>query len=207
MLFLVEIDRAPSGSALTPDRWLPIMRYINFAPAAAAAFAVGGRQYAVFAHDWRRETFDAWWEHEAELSLVGEPEPDLVVGPKAAPLVVLSEPEFADSVRRGLRDYARPPALSVNPLLHSRVVRDAAGGAPTVANLQAVLREAVEHLKESPRDEKFYRALSVTYLQPARSQERAAERLGLAFGTYRYHLARGIAQVVDWLWQRELRGL
>ena len=42
--------------------------------------------------------------------------------------------------------------------------------------------------------------------QPAPSQERAAERLGIPFSTYRYHLARGTAHVVAWLWQRELNG-
>ncbi len=158
------------------------------------------------AHDWRRQSFDAWWEHEAELFLVGKPEPDLAISPQTAPIVVLSEPDFADSVRRALHDYSRPEALSANPLLQSRVVRDAAGGTPTVASLQGVLRDAVGHFQNHPRDEKFFRALSLTYLQSALSQERAAERLGLAFGTCRYHLARGIARVVDRLWQRELHG-
>jgi hypothetical protein len=31
--------------------------------------------------------------------------------------------------------------------------------------------------------------------------------LGLPFGTYRYHLARGTDRVVSWLWQRELHGV
>jgi hypothetical protein len=189
-----------------PERWLPIMRYIRFERADEATFAVGGRRYAVFAHDWRIETFDTWWEREAERSLAGEDEPELVVGPNPAPLTVLSESEFAESVRRALRDYADRTALSSNPLLRARVVRDAAGDAATVVSLQAILREAVEHLGKAERDRKFYRALFLTYIQRAPSQERAAERLGVAFGTYRYHLARGIERVVALLWQRELHG-
>ena len=40
-----------------------------------------------------------------------------------------------------------------------------------------------------------------TYLQPAPSQEAAAEALGLPFSTYRYHLAGGLARVAEALWQ------
>ena len=33
---------------------------------------------------------------------------------------------------------------------------------------------------------------------------RLAKRLGLPFNTYRYHLAKGIERIADWLWQCEL---
>jgi hypothetical protein len=188
------------------EPWQPIMNYINFERADEAGFTVGGHRYTVFAHDWRVETFDAWWEREAERSLGQEPEPELSIRPSADPPVVLSESEFTDAVRQALRDYARPAALSTNMLLRSRITRDAAGREPAAASLQALVKEAVEHVKSADRDEKFYRALLCTYLQPAPSQERAAERLGLAFGTYRYHLAQGTARVVAWLWERELYG-
>ena len=119
---------------------------------------------------------------------------------------MLSESEFTEAVRQALRDYTRPAALSTNRLLRSRVTMDAAGREPAVADLQALLKDAVERVKSTDRDEKFYRALWCTHIQPAPSQERAAERLGLAFGTYRYHLAQGTARVVAWLWERELYG-
>jgi hypothetical protein len=189
-----------------PDSWMPIMRYINFEPAEEAAFAVGGRRYSVFAHDWRIETFTAWWQRQAERSLAQDGDLEIAVGSSAPPLIVLSEPEFAESVRRGLRDYARPSALSINPLMHSRVVMEAGGGEPRPASLQKLLRAAIECLNATGRDRKFYRALLHTYIQPAPSQERAAEALGLPFSTYRYHLNRGTKHVVDWLWQRELHG-
>jgi hypothetical protein len=34
----------------------------------------------------------------------------------------------------------------------------------------------------------------------------AAERLGLPFSTYRYHLAGGLRRVTERLWRRELYG-
>jgi hypothetical protein len=183
----------------------PIMRYINFRHADEAAFRVGDHQYVAFAHDWRIDPFDAWWERQREHTLGFEPESDAPPS-TASSLVVLSEPEFADSVRRALRDYGRPEALAVNPLMRSRVVRDAAAGEPAAPHLQQLLRAAIERLEASERDEKFYRALWHTYVQPAASQERCAERLGLPFSTYRYHLARGTELVVSWLWHHELHG-
>lgn len=188
------------------DPWRPIMDYINFQRVADADFIVGDREYAVFAHDWRVESFDDWWRRETERSLRLEPDPGAAIDAPRSPLVVLSEPEFAASVRHALRDYTRPDALRDNPLLRSRVVVEATSGDPGVARLQALLREAVERLKGGSREDKFHRALWLTYIEPAPSQERAAERLNLPFGTYRYHLSRGTERVVNWLWRRELHG-
>jgi hypothetical protein len=188
-----------------PDAWLPIMQYINFNRAEEAAFTIGDRRFGAFAHDWRTESFETWWQREAERSLGDEGDVGNGAGSRA-PLLVLSEPEFDESVRRALRDYAHPSALALNPLGRSRVVMDAAADDPPGRALQKLLVTAVDHLKRGGRHDKFYRALLHTYLQPAPSQERAAERLGLPFSTYRYHLARGTRQVVDWLWRREIHG-
>ena len=62
------------------------------------------------------------------------------------------------------------------------------------------------HCRANPKDDKFARALRRTYLEPAASQELAAEALGLPFSTYRSHLTAGIARVTEWLWRRELHG-
>jgi hypothetical protein len=67
------------------------------------------------------------------------------------------------------------------------------------------LREAAAALTGNPKDEKLYRAIRQTYLEPAPTQERAAELLDLPFSTYRYHLANGVKRIVDGLWRRELR--
>ena len=126
--------------------------------------------------------------------------------PDATPELALSRVGFAEAVRGGLRDLHRPQALAANPLLRARVVRDACGERPPPEALAELLERAVEALRADPRDAKLVRALERTYLQPAPTQEAAAELLGLPFSTYRGHLTRGIERVVDWLWERELYG-
>ncbi|MHC5719005.1 MAG: ATP-binding protein, partial [Nostoc sp.] len=70
--------------------------------------------------------------------------------------------------------------------------------------LQNLVKQAVESLQSSPRDEKLYRAVYRTYLNPAPTQEQAAELLDLPFSTYRRHLKAGMTKVIDILWQREI---
>jgi hypothetical protein len=186
--------------------WLPLMRYVNFQRAEDADYTVGGRDYAVFAHDWRIEPFEMWWDQLAERSISAEPVGEAVTVPPASPLVLLSESEFTACVRQALRDYTRPAALAGNSLVKSRLASDGDGSPGDPARLQQVLRDAIDSLKSSPKDEKFYRALLYTFVQPAMTQEAAAERLGLPFNTYRYHLTRGTERVIELLWQRELAG-
>lgn len=166
------------------------MHYINFERAEEADFTVGSHRYTAFAHDWRVEPFEMWWDQLCERSLSTEPVDEEAAPPQAPSIVVLSEPEFATYVRQALRDYTRPAALATNPLVRSRLVADSAGNGGDAARPQAVLRGALETLKPSPKDEKFYRALLYTFFQPAATQEGAAERLGLPFSTYRYHRPR-----------------
>jgi hypothetical protein len=191
-----------------PDFFEANFAAIGFRRAHEADFEIGGRRYGVFAHDWRVEPPLAWIERKGLLEFTdatalapAPPDPGA-----SAPLMVLSQPDFEEAVRRALRDVARPAALAANPLLRSRVAAEHAGGAPTPATLRALLHAAAETLRANPRDEKLYRALLRTYLEPAATQELAAELLGLPFSTYRYHLAGGIARVVAWLWRRELHG-
>jgi hypothetical protein len=190
-----------------PEFWEPNCAVIGFPRAPEAAFEVGGRHYGVFAHDWRVESPLVWIEHKGLLEFTDAAAAAAPIDPGArVPLVVLSHPDFEEAVRRALRDFTRPAALAANPLLRSRIAAEHAGGAPTPATLQALLREAAESLSANPRDEKLYRALRRTYFEPAATQELAAEVLGLPFSTYRYHLTGGIARVTEWLWRRELHG-
>jgi hypothetical protein len=139
------------------------------------------------------------WQDRAPHHLV-------LAGPAArAPLEpppqpVLSRAEFAGAVRQALRDYTRPERLATNPLVRSGVLTTVAGEAPSPATLQALLREAVLSLTANPKDIKFHRAVWHTYVEPAPTQERAAELLGLPFNTYRYQLARGIEHIAERLW-------
>jgi len=183
----------------------PLMSYIRFRRAPEADFDVGARRYAVYARDWRREGAVTWLERMVERELGEEP-----AGPAepaaATPVLALSQPEFAEAVRRALRDCRRPDALATNPLVRARLVSERRNGGTAADTLRDLLEQAVRTLHDDPRDAKLARALERTYLKPAPTQEAAAELLGLPFSTYRGHLTRGVERVAEWLWKRELYG-
>jgi TolB-like protein/class 3 adenylate cyclase/tetratricopeptide (TPR) repeat protein len=123
--------------------------------------------------------------------------------PQAPPLAEqgLAYPDFVAALKNALRDFSRPDLLAGNPLLRSRLftVRDGVGP----AELRALLSETVDALFAGARDEKLRRVIEFTYFRPAPKQEVTAERLGLAFGTYRRHLATALDRLARWLWDRE----
>lgn len=188
------------------EHWRTFFHYIRQPHAPEAGFVVGGRHYHVFTHDWRVEPPLAWLDLMTERELDTELTPEQVDPAAREPLVVLSQPEFEEAVRRALRAYTKPDVLASNPLLRSRLLVDAAHGAPTVETLRQMLREAAAQLAANPRDERLYRAVNRTYFNPAPTQEQAAELLGVPFSTFRYHLTAGIERMTAWLWQRELYG-
>ena len=188
-----------------PERWDDYFAAADLPRVAGADFRVGGRRYGLFAHDFRRVPVDALLELVTERALAQ----DVTSSPptREPPPLVLSQPEFDDSVRQALRDLRRPDLLSRNPLLRTRLVRDRAPGEePGAAVLEALVRAAVETLREHPRDDRLWRAVERTYVHPAATQERAAAALGLPFSTYRRHLTQGLDRVVAWLWDQEVYG-
>ncbi len=193
-----------------PDFWAPMFAYADLARIPEADFEVGGWRYGVYGHDWRAVSPTAWLALLAERETAITPQ---VTPPRPTPepLVILSEPEFALVVREALHAFPNPNKLRDNPLLRSRLVVDQVGNqappAKRIAVLQTLLKEAVESLQKTPRDAKLYRALYHTYLQPAPTQEQAAELLDLPFSTFRRHLKAGIIRVAEILWQKELGGL
>jgi hypothetical protein len=146
---------------------------------------------------------DVLAEREMEMEVQAPP-------PRAVPLVVLSRPDFEQAVREALRALTQPAALETNPLLRSRLIVDQVGSSAStperVVALRGMLRDAVRSLGSTPRQAKLQRALHHTYIQPAPTQDQAAELLDLPFSTYRRHLTAGVAAVVDLLWQHEVRG-
>ncbi|MCL6650544.1 MAG: ATP-binding protein, partial [Chloroflexi bacterium] len=151
------------------DFWLPNFAFIGFCRAEGADFSLGGYQYGMAAHDWRAEPPRVWWE--ATGRRYDEPgyEPAILDRP-IEPVVVLSQSEFGDAVRQAYRDYARRDAVAANPLARSRLVLEGSSPRDAGAALQALLREAAESLRGHPRDEKLYRALWHTYIEPAPTQ-------------------------------------
>ena len=184
-----------------PDLWAPVFGFAGLHAVPEAAFAVGDRDYAVFGQDWRVVPPAEWLE-----GLAGNA-PDRASAPPALAredaVVVLSEGAFADAVRAALRAYARRYKLTENPLLQSRLVRERGGG---VEALRALVREAAEELQSGSRDVPYYRALFTAYLDPEPTQQAAADRLGVAYSTFRRHLGRGVDHVVASLWRRETGG-
>jgi hypothetical protein len=190
-----------------PDFWAPVFAYADLARIPDADFVVGGRSYGVYGHDWRVMPPAAWLALLAEREVVGEV-PSTPPPQTAEPLLVLSQPDFIDAVRDALRHFGHAEALRQNVLLRSRLVIERAGShsgeAGRIAALQDLVREAAESLQATPRQLKSYRALYHTYLQPAATQEQAAELLDLPFSTYRRHLRMGISRVGELLWEQEI---
>jgi hypothetical protein len=187
-----------------PEPWDTYFALADLPRAAGADFIIGGRRYGLFGHDFRRVPVTALTRLWTERALAQEP----IARPAASDdVAVLSYEDFGDAVRQALRDVQRTDLLARNPLLRTRLARDhASPAAPGADTLAALLRAAVDGLREHPRDDKLLRAVERTYLRPAPNQEATAEILGLPFSTYRRHLSEGVRRVVAWLWERELHG-
>ncbi|HSD84650.1 MAG TPA: AAA family ATPase [Anaerolineae bacterium] len=189
-----------------PEPWLTLMNYINFFRAAEADTVAGGWRYGAYAHDWRAQPVPQWLDLMSGREMARQIQlADVRVAPPP-PVLVLSEPEFAEAVKSALRHFTQPIELAANPLMRSRLVRQRAEGTPSPDILQALLRAAAETLKHTPKDEKFYRAAWHTYFQPAPTQELAAEAIGIPFNTYRYQLATALERITAWLWNAEVSG-
>jgi hypothetical protein len=189
-----------------PEFIEPHFTAVHFWRSPEADYVVDDHRFGVFAHDWRVEPAMDWLHVKASLAADPNLTAQSTTFSQAPSFLVLSQPEFADAVRKALRDYSHTDELAANPLMQSRLVADVARQGASPEALRALIREAVASLAENPKDVKFHRAIWHTYIESAPTQERAAELLGLPFNTYRYHLANGIERITDWLWQRELNG-
>ena len=187
-----------------PEPWDEYFALADLPRAPGADFVVGERRYGLYCHDFRRVPVDAlmelWIERALARGVARSSEP--VQEP-----LVLSQADFTDAVRHGLRDLLRPDLLARNPLLRTRLAHDFANTKPPDAEvLERLLLAAVDVLRRHPRDDKLLRAVERTYVRPAPNQEAAAELLGLPFSTYRRHLSQGVQRVVAFLWDHELYG-
>jgi len=227
----MQHHRSSAGLAFTffpcaePDFWAEFFAYADLARIFKADFEVGDRLYGVYGHDWRVVPFRAWQALLAQREIAASAEITPVgtganqqallttsyasaISSSNEPLVVLSQPDFVEAVRAVLRNFSRPNILQGNPLLQSRLVTNRVKAQVSrterVAALQALVREAAESLRSSPREAKYYRAVYHTYLHPAPTQERAAELLDLPFSTFRRHLKAGVMAVTSNLWSQEI---
>ena len=196
-----------------PEFWRDAFFYADLQRISAADFTVGNRSYGVYGHDWRQRPAMTW------LTLLGrqKPNPDAQFPVAAASDHVdvgvdvgvdigvdIGEESFAAAVRQLLRDFPDDNRLRSSPLWQTRLGRQLShAGATPVDSLRQMVRRMIEPLQHTPRQVKLYRALYHTYLQPAATQEQAAELLNLPFSTYRRHLRGGVDYLVKHLWQLE----
>jgi hypothetical protein len=188
-----------------PDFWTPLFAYADLTRMPELDFVLGAHRYGVYGHDWRAVPPMNW------LALMGERETGTM--PISAPtpverLIVLDSSDFTAAVQQALKEFTRPYALRQNPLLRSRLVIEQVGQQADenerITALRALLRTTAEALQNSPRDLKLYRVLHHTYLQPAATQELAAELLDLPFSTYRRHLKSSVERLTELLWNQEI---
>ncbi|WP_199434527.1 ATP-binding protein [Qaidamihabitans albus] len=157
----------------------------------------GDVEYLLPARDWRAVPAQVWLDR---LLPAGAQETPVKHEPE---LVVLSQEEFTNAIRKALRHLSKCRELAANPLTRSRLL---AGRSDPVKALRELLEEGIRDLGRDPQAGKLHRALDITYLRGAPTQEAAAERLGLSFTTYRRHLIAGIERISEDLWRRELYG-
>ena len=125
------------------------------------------------------------------------PPPPTVGEPASLPR--LDYPQFAAALRDALRDFHRHDLLARNPLLRDGFGNRSGSGGPQ--HLKELLTTTVRALFENARDEKLRRVIELTYFQAGLKQEAVADRLSLAFGTYRRHLTTARDRLTRWLWE------
>jgi hypothetical protein len=186
--------------------WAPLFAYAEIPHVAELDWPVAERMFGMFGHNWRTVPQMLWLDLLAKKEIGSAVQSEAQAAP--AELVALSEQAFAQCVRDALRDYSRPDALRANPLIGTRLVLEIAATGVSeperVTQLRQLLARAVDALTANPRDSKLARALHMTYIEPAPTQEIASERLDVPFSTYRRHLQTGIVRVTAMLWAREL---
>ncbi|MGM0576886.1 MAG: hypothetical protein ACQEXJ_14270 [Myxococcota bacterium] len=190
-----------------PELWGGLLQTFDCDRVPEADHHLGGRRHALFGMDWRRRVLTAWLDMVVTRpwGMVSTAE---TTDPDQDEVAVLSRSEFDRAVRAALRNYTDPSSLLRNPLLSawcvlSRSPDDEPPG-DRVEVLRDLLHETAESIGASPKLERYHRALHATWLDPEGTQEEVAEALRVPFSTYRRHLSRGFALLVDRLWQQEL---
>jgi hypothetical protein len=185
-----------------PHHWRPMMSHLDFHPIHGQGFEMDGQHHGTFAHDWRCVPLAEWLDRVgsgASPSDRGGASAVTQTAPQALP-----EHDFKAAVHEALRQWHNPNLLGCNPLLSSRLVqsdrRPPEDGKDT---LRRLIQTTADTLSAHPRQIRFMRTIELTYWRPAGSQELAAERLGLPFGTYRYQLRMAIERLGAALWLRE----
>ncbi|WP_035794271.1 hypothetical protein [Kitasatospora mediocidica] len=154
---------------------------------------VGEHTYGLFSVDWRQVPVEDWLRR-----FIATPEEPARSGPSG-----VTRNAFDQAVREALLHWRDPRAFAVCALMRVRLAADLAD---PVGELRVLLRQAVDDLARDPRGARAREALTAAHFSGAPTQEAAARRLGLPYGTYRRHLRQGLDLLCEALWQQELHG-
>ncbi|MFF9641680.1 AAA family ATPase [Kitasatospora aureofaciens] len=154
---------------------------------------VGEHTYGLFCVDWRQVPVETWLRHFIAATDVPAPS-----GPPS-----FSRTVFNQAVREALPHWRDPAAFGACALTRTRLAADFTN---PVEELRTLLRQSVDELARDPRGVRAREALTAGYFSGAPTQEAAARRLGLPYGTYRRHLRQGLDLLCEALWLQELHG-
>lgn len=154
---------------------------------------VGEHTYGLFCVDWRQVPVEAWLGR-----FISAAETPAAPGPSG-----FSRTAFDQAVREALTHWRDSAAFAACALTRTRLAADLAD---PVGELRALLRQAVDDLAGDPRGVRAREALTAGYFSGAPTQEAAARRLSLPYGTYRRHVRQGLDLLCEALWQQELHG-
>ncbi len=180
----------------TPQ-WTASMEFTGASMLPAASFEVDGRSYEVAFHDRRGRDGVEWISRMLDRRVGSRP---------TQSRHSMDHEEFVAAIRNALRVLHDPARLSQSPLLDLPLVSLCCGPhaqrAERVRALAALLRDEIAALNGASRGNELHGVLELAYVEPARSQERAAEALGLSFSTYRRRLSDATDRLVESLWLR-----
>lgn len=201
-MWMSEPNLAAFGMCNTnPEHWQPMMSFIDFARIDAGNITMDDQTHGVFAHDWRVCPIPVWLKRMSGNTITTSAP---LSPPGDQSLCVLAEEPFKDAVSDALKQWHDPQTLKSNPLTKSAIVKVAqAQQEEPDAALRRIIEQTSFELATHPKHGRFFKTVTLTYLRPAGSQELAAERLGLPFGTYRYQLRTAIDKLADALWRQE----
>ncbi|MFI1395882.1 ATP-binding protein [Streptomyces sp. NPDC020681] len=154
---------------------------------------VGEHTYGLFSVDWRQVPVETWLHR-----FISATDVPAESGPSG-----ISRTMFDQAVREALAHWRDAGAFTACALMRARLAADFDD---PVKELRALLRQAVDDLARDPRGVRAREALTAGYFSGAPTQEAAARRLGLPYGTYRRHLRQGLDLLCEALWQWELHG-
>ena len=164
--------------------------------------ALGGVELGVFGHDWRVEPPSLWFRRFLR-GLAGD-----VTAPPVHPaaVAILDREAFDAAARKALKRLRQPERLKRSPLAQAPlVVRQGArpGTLEAGERLRATLERAMDALAGPEGHRELLRR---TYVEEAAKQLAVADDLGMAFSTYRRHLATATERLLERLWAWELGG-